>query len=172
MDSTKLTKAADNVRVLIAAMVEKAKSGHPGGSMGGADFTNVLYSKYLVYDPEDPRWFCRDRFFLDPGHMSPMLYGVLALAGKFSIDELKEFRQWGSVTSGHPELDVERGIENSSGPLGQGHVMAVGSAIAERFLVAQFGEVVSHKLQLFLLQRRQVQHRSEKQCLCRPERRK
>lgn len=150
MDSTKLTKAADNVRVLIAAMVEKAKSGHPGGSMGGADFTNVLYSKYLVYDPEDPRWFCRDRFFLDPGHMSPMLYGVLALAGKFSIDELKEFRQWGSVTSGHPELDVERGIENSSGPLGQGHVMAVGSAIAERFLVAQFGEVVSHKTYAFI----------------------
>ena len=150
MDSTKLTKAADNVRVLIAAMVEKAKSGHPGGSMGGADFTNVLYSKYLVYDPEDPRWFCRDRFFLDPGHMSPMLYGVLALAGKFSIDELKEFRQWGSVTSGHPELNVERGIENSSGPLGQGHVMAVGSAIAERFLVAQFGEVVSHKTYAFI----------------------
>ena len=118
--------------------------------MGGADFTNVLYSKYLVYDPEDPRWFCRDRFFLDPGHMSPMLYGVLALAGKFSIDELKEFRQWGSVTSGHPELDVERGIENSSGPLGQGHVMAVGSAIAERFLVAQFGEVVSHKTYAFI----------------------
>ena len=150
MDSAKLTKAADNVRVLIAAMVEKAKSGHPGGSMGGADFTNVLYSKYLVYDPEDPRWFCRDRFFLDPGHMSPMLYGVLALAGKFSIDELKEFRQWGSVTSGHPELNVERGIENSSGPLGQGHVMAVGSAIAERFLVAQFGEVVSHKTYAFI----------------------
>lgn len=150
MNSTKLTKVADNVRVLIAAMVEKAKSGHPGGSMGGADFTNVLYSKYLVYDPENPRWFCRDRFFLDPGHMSPMLYGVLALAGKFSIDELKEFRQWGSVTSGHPELDVERGIENSSGPLGQGHVMAVGSAIAERFLVAQFGEVVSHKTYAFI----------------------
>ena len=146
----RLTKAADNIRVLIAAMVEKAKSGHPGGSMGGADFTNVLYSKYLVYDPENPRWFARDRFFLDPGHMSPMLYGVLALAGKFSIDELKEFRQWGSVTSGHPELDVERGIENSSGPLGQGHVMAVGCAIAERVLVAQFGDIVAHKTYAFI----------------------
>lgn len=150
MESTKLTKAADNVRILIAAMVEKAKSGHPGGSMGGTDFTNALYSKYLVYDPERPDWFGRDRFFLDPGHMSPMLYGVLALAGKFTVDELKDFRQWGSVTTGHPELNVERGIENGSGPLGQGHVMAVGCAIAERFLVAQFGDIVSHKTYAFI----------------------
>lgn len=150
MNSTLMTKAADNVRVLIAAMVEKAKSGHPGGSMGGTDFTNVLYSTHLVYDPEKPDWIARDRFFLDPGHMSPMLYGVLALAGKYTIEELKEFRQWGSVTTGHPELDVARGVENGSGPLGQGHVMAVGCAIAERFLAAQFGEIVAHKTYAFI----------------------
>lgn len=150
MDLTLMNKAADNVRVLIAAMVEKAKSGHPGGSMGGADFTNVLYSKYLVYDPEKPNWIARDRFFLDPGHMSPMLYSVLAMTGKFSMEELQSFRQWGSVTTGHPELDVARGVENGSGPLGQGHVMAVGCAIAERFLAAQFGEIVAHKTYAFI----------------------
>lgn len=150
MDSKALTRGADNMRVLIAAMVEKAKSGHPGGAMGGADFANVLYSKFLNYDPENPLWFARDRFFLDPGHMSPMLYTVLALSGRYTIDELQQFRQWGSVTTGHPELDPERGIENGSGPLGQGHVMAVGCAIAERVLAQQFGEIVSHKTYAFI----------------------
>ena len=150
MDSILMNRAADNIRVLIAAMVEKAKSGHPGGSMGGADFANVLFSKYLNYDPEHPEWIARDRFFLDPGHMSPMLYAVLAMCGKFTLDELQQFRQWGSVTPGHPELCPERGIENGSGPLGQGHVMAVGCAIAERFLAAQFGEVVEHKTYAFI----------------------
>ena len=145
-----MNSAADNLRVLITEMVEKANSGHPGGALGAADFINVLYSKFLVYDPKDPRWFVRDRFFLDPGHMSPMLYSVLALAGKFTMEDLQNFRQWGSVTPGHPELDVERGIENSSGPLGQGHVMAVGCAIAERFLAARFGEVVAHKTYAFI----------------------
>ena len=125
-----MNHAADNIRILAASMVEKAKSGHPGGAMGGADFVNVLYAEYLQYDPENPTWEGRDRFFLDPGHMSPMLYSQLALAGKFTIDELKEFRQWGSPTPGHPEVDFTRGIENSSGPLGQGHVYAVGAAIA------------------------------------------
>ena len=143
-------KAADNIRILAASMVEKAKSGHPGGAMGGADFVNVLYSKYLVTDPTDPKWISRDRFFLDPGHMSPMLYGVLALTGKYSIDDLKQFRQWGSVTPGHPEVDPMRGVENSSGPLGQGHAMAVGAAIAERFIVARFGEVWAHKTYAFI----------------------
>lgn len=150
MDLTTMNSAADNLRVLITEMVEKANSGHPGGAMGAADFINVLYSKFLVYDPKDPRWFVRDRFFLDPGHMSPMLYAVLALAGKYSMEDLQNFRQWGSVTPGHPELDVERGVENSSGPLGQGHVMAVGCAIAERFLAARFGEVVAHKTYAFI----------------------
>jgi len=131
--------AADNIRILAASMVEKAKSGHPGGAMGGADFVNVLYSEYLQYDPENPKWEGRDRFFLDPGHMSPMLYSQLALAGKFTIDELKEFRQWGSPTPGHPEVDVMHGIENTSGPLGQGHVFAVGAAIAAKFLATRTG---------------------------------
>ena len=150
MDVNKFNKAADNLRVLEAAMVEKAKSGHPGGAMGGTDFINVLYSKYLVLDPEDFTWFARDRFFLDPGHMSTMLYAVLAMYGKYSIQDLQEFRQWGSATPGHPEVDFTRGIENSSGPLGQGHVMAVGAAIAERYIAAKFGEIVSHKTYAFI----------------------
>lgn len=150
MDLNLQRRAADNMRVLIATMVEKAKSGHPGGAMGGADFTSLLFSRYLNYDPENPTWLARDRFFLDPGHMSPMLYSVLAMTGKFTISELQQFRQWGSVTPGHPELCPERGIENASGPLGQGHVMAVGCAIAERFLAAQFGEVVAHKTYAFI----------------------
>ena len=140
MNDTKVMNlAADNIRVLAASMVEKAKSGHPGGAMGGADFIYVLYSEYLQYDPENPEWAGRDRLFLDPGHMSPMLYAQLALAGKFSVDELKEFRQWGSPTPGHPERDVKRGIENTSGPLGQGHVFAVGAAMAAKFLHARTG---------------------------------
>ncbi len=131
--------AADNIRILAASMVEKAKSGHPGGAMGGADFINVLYSEYLVHDPENPEWEGRDRFFLDPGHMSPMLYAELALTGKFTIEELQQFRQWGSPTPGHPERNVARGIENTSGPLGQGHVYAVGAAIAAKFLATRTG---------------------------------
>ncbi|MFI3240150.1 MAG: transketolase [Bacteroidales bacterium] len=145
-----LKKGADNVRILSAVMVEKAKSGHPGGAMGGADFINALYSKYIVTDPTDAKWFSRDRFFLDPGHMSAMLYSVLALTGKFKIEELQQFRQWGSATPGHPELSVDRGIENTSGPLGQGHVMAVGAAIAERFMVERFSEVWAHKTYAFI----------------------
>lgn len=149
-DIKTLNSAADNIRVLAAAMVERAKSGHPGGAMGGADFINVLYSRFLISDPDDPTWFARDRFFLDPGHMSPMLYSVLALTGRYTMDELKQFRQWGTVTPGHPELDPERGIENTSGPLGQGHAMAVGAAIAERFLVARFGDTIAHKTYAFI----------------------
>ena len=134
-----MNHAADNIRILAASMVEKAKSGHPGGAMGGADFINVLYSEFLQYDPSNPKWVGRDRFFLDPGHMAPMLYSQLALIGKFSIDELKQLRQWGSPTPGHPEVDIMRGIENTSGPLGQGHVFAVGAAIAAKFLYARTG---------------------------------
>ena len=145
-----MTRAANNIRILAAAMVENAKSGHPGGAMGGADFANVLYSSFLVHDPDDPRWFSRDRFFLDPGHMSPMLYATLFMTGKYSIDDLKAFRSWGSITPGHPELDVEHGVENTSGPLGQGHVMAVGCAIAERFVATHFSEVFAHKTYAFI----------------------
>jgi transketolase len=143
-------RAADNIRILAMSMVEKAKSGHPGGAMGGADFIHILFSEFLSFDPDNPAWINRDRFFLDPGHMSPMLYSVLTLTGHFKVEELKSFRQWGSPTPGHPELEVMRGIENTSGPLGQGHTMAVGAAIAERFLVARFGELFSHKTFAFI----------------------
>ena len=143
MNDVKLmNRAADNIRILAASMVEKAKSGHPGGAMGGADFVNVLFSEFLVYDPKNPLWEGRDRFFLDPGHMSPMLYAVLAMAGRYTIDELKDFRQWGSVTPGHPEVNFMRGVENTSGPLGQGHTYAVGAAIAAKFLAARLGAEV------------------------------
>ena len=134
-----LNRAADNIRILAASAVEKAKSGHPGGAMGGADFINVLYSEYLQYDPKNPEWVGRDRFFLDPGHMAPMLYSQLCLIGKFSLDELANLRQWGSPTTGHPEFEIARGIENTSGPLGQGHVYAIGAAIAAKFLAAHTG---------------------------------
>ncbi len=143
-------KAADNIRILSAAMVEQASSGHPGGAMGGADFIHILYSEFLNFDPRDTSWPHRDRFFLDPGHMSPMLYSVLAMYGYYSMDDLKQFRQWGSVTPGHPELDVSRGVENTSGPLGLGHSMAVGAAVAERFLAGKFGEWTAHKTYTFV----------------------
>lgn len=149
-DIKTLNRAADNIRILAASMVEKAKSGHPGGAMGGADFINILYSEFLEYDPKNPRWEGRDRFFMDPGHMSPMLYSVLALAGKYSMDDLKNFRQWGSVTPGHPELDVERGVENTSGPLGQGHAYAVGAAIAAKFLKARLGNLMNQTIYAFI----------------------
>ncbi|MFA5328286.1 MAG: transketolase [Prolixibacteraceae bacterium] len=150
MEKNLITKAADNVRILSAAMVEKAKSGHPGGAMGGADFITVLYSEFLNYDPSDMTWINRDRFFLDPGHMSPMLYSILSLNGHYSMAELSNFRQWGSPTPGHPEVEPARGVENTSGPLGQGHVMAIGAAIAERFLVERFGEWMAHKTYAFI----------------------
>ena len=137
-----MNHAADNIRILAASMVEKAKSGHPGGAMGGADFINVLFSEYMVWDPTDPTWTGRDRFFLDPGHMSSMLYSALTLQGRFTLDEIQELRQWGSPCPGHPELDVVRGIENSSGPLGQGHAMAAGAAVAEKFLEARLGSTM------------------------------
>lgn len=143
-------RAADNIRILSMAMVEKANSGHPGGAMGGADFIHILFSEFLRFDPADPAWINRDRFFLDPGHMSPMLYSVLTLTGLFTIDDLMQFRQWGSVTPGHPELDLMHGIENTSGPLGQGHTMAIGAAIAERFLAARFGRLFEHKIYTYI----------------------
>lgn len=151
MNDTKLmNRAADNIRILAASMVEKANSGHPGGAMGGADFINVLFSEFLVYDPQNPRWEGRDRFFLDPGHMSPMLYSVLALTGKYTLAELAQFRQWGSPTPGHPEVDIMRGVENTSGPLGQGHTYAVGAAIAAKFLKARFGETMDQTIYAYI----------------------
>ena len=150
-DKQLMNRAADNIRILAASMVEKANSGHPGGAMGGSDFINVLFAEYMVYDPEDPMWSGRDRFFLDPGHMSPMLYSALALQGKFTLDELQQFRQWDSPTPGHPERDVQRGIENTSGPLGQGHTFAAGAAVAEKFLEARLGHtVMQHKIYAYI----------------------
>ena len=149
-DNRLMERAADNIRILSVAMVEKAKSGHPGGAMGGADFINVLFSEYLEYDPENPRWEGRDRFFLDPGHMSPMLYSVLALSGRFSLDDLQRFRQWGSPTPGHPEVNIDRGIENTSGPLGQGHTYAVGAAIAAKFLKARLGDQMNQTIYTYI----------------------
>jgi transketolase len=138
-----MNRAADNIRILAAAAVEKAKSGHPGGAMGGADFINVLYSEFLEYDPDNAGWEGRDRFFLDPGHMAPMLYGQLCLAGKFTLEDLQNLRQWGSVTPGHPEREIERMIENTSGPLGQGHTFAVGAAIAAKWFNTRYGASIT-----------------------------
>jgi len=145
-----LNRSADNIRILAASMVEKANSGHPGGAMGGADFINVLFTEFLVYDPENPTWEGRDRFFLDPGHMSAMLYSTLCLTGRFALEDLQQFRQWGSVTPGHPERDLTRGIENTSGPLGQGHTFAVGAAIAAKFLKHRFGERMDQTIYAFI----------------------
>ena len=149
-DLKTMNRAADNIRILAASMVEKAKSGHPGGSMGGADFIHVLYSEFINYHPDKPDYLFRDRFFLDPGHMSPMLYSILALTGQMPLKELENFRQWNSLTPGHPEVDVLHGIENTSGPLGQGHAMALGAAIAERFMAARFGEWMAHKTYAYI----------------------
>jgi transketolase len=139
-------KAADNIRRLVAASVQNARSGHPGGAMGGADFIHVLYSEFLEYDPENGAWDLRDRFFLDPGHMSMMLYSILAMSGFLTMEDLKNFRKWGSHTPGHPERDLKRGIENTSGPLGLGHAMGIGAAIAEKFLEARFGSWMKHNV--------------------------
>src|SRR5687768_17323833 len=145
LDNAKLKRIADNIRILSAAMPEQAKSGHPGGPMGGADFMALLYAEFLRFDPKDMPWVNRDRFFLDAGHLSSMIYSTLSMFGHYSMDDLKNFRQWGSATPGHPEVDVHRGVENTSGPLGQGHVMGLGAAIAERFLRARFGDWMEHK---------------------------
>jgi len=145
-----IERSADNIRILSAAMVEKAKSGHPGGAMGGADYVTVLFSEFLNYDPADGKWINRDRFFLDPGHMSPMLYSILTLAGFYTLKDIENFRQWGSITPGHPEVNQSKGVENTSGPLGMGHTNAVGAAIAEKFLVTRFGEWMSHKIYAFI----------------------
>ena len=142
--------AADNVRALAISMVEKAKSGHPGGAMGGADFMHILYSEYLNFDPTEMDWPFRDRFFMDAGHLSALMYAQYYLLGKFEKEDIQNFRQWGSITPGHPELDVLRGIENTSGPLGQGHTMGVGAAIAAKFLDARFNGLFDHKIYGFI----------------------
>ncbi len=143
-------QAADNIRALAVAMVEKAKSGHPGGPMGGADFMHILYSEFFNFDPSDMTWAFRDRFFMDAGHLSTLMYAQYYLLGNYSKQDVSNFRQWGSITPGHPEVDVARGIENTSGPLGQGHTMGVGAAIAAKFLQARFGDWMNHKVYGFI----------------------
>jgi transketolase len=142
--------AADNIRALAVSMVEKANSGHPGGPMGGADFMHILYSEFLNFDPTDMAWPFRDRFFMDAGHLSTLLYAQYYLLGNYKKNDVENFRQWGSVTPGHPEVDVLRGIENTSGPLGQGHTMGIGAAIAAKFLAARFGNWMNHKIYGFI----------------------
>ena len=143
-------QSADNIRALAVAMVEKANSGHPGGPMGGADFMHILYSEFFNYDPSDMTWHFRDRFFMDAGHLSTLMYAQYYLLGNYAKDDLANFRQWGSITPGHPEVDVIRGVENTSGPLGQGHTMGVGAAIAAKFLQARFGDWMNHKIYGFI----------------------
>ncbi|HMR15873.1 MAG TPA: transketolase [Mariniflexile sp.] len=143
-------QAADNIRALAVAMVEKANSGHPGGPMGGADFMHILYSEFFNYDPSDMTWPFRDRFFMDAGHLSTLMYAQYYLLGNYAKDDVANFRQWGSITPGHPEVDVKRGVENTSGPLGQGHTMGVGAAIAAKFLQAKFGDWMNHKIYGFI----------------------
>jgi len=150
MSKSSTLLAADNLRIIAASMVEKAKSGHPGGAMGGADFMTILYSEYLVYDPDDMNWAFRDRFYLDPGHMSAMLYSQMGFLGTYSTEDLQNFRQWGSPTPGHPEIDIERGIENTSGPLGLGHAFGAGSAVTERFIRARYGDWTEHMTYIYI----------------------
>src|SRR5690348_6396641 len=143
-----LREMANAIRALSMDAVEKAKSGHPGMPMGMADVATVLFTKFLKFDPRDPAWSDRDRFVLSAGHGSMLLYGLLHLTGyaEMTLDELKRFRQLGSRTAGHPEYGHAKGIETTTGPLGQGIANAVGMAIAERLLAAQFGtDLVDHR---------------------------
>jgi transketolase len=139
--------AVNTIKGLAMDAVQKANSGHPGMPMGMADLGVVLWSKFLVVDPDDPTWIDRDRFVLSNGHGSTLLYSLLHLAGfPLSLDDLKSFRQWGSVTPGHPERELKLGIEMTTGPLGQGFGTAVGLAIAEEHLRARFGEaLINHR---------------------------
>jgi transketolase len=141
-------RMANAIRALAMDAVEQAKSGHPGLPMGAADVATVLFTQFLKFDPTDPKWPDRDRFVLSAGHGSMLLYALLYLTGYASvtIDEIKRFRQLGSKTPGHPENFITAGVETTTGPLGQGLGNAVGMAIAERHLAAEFGAgVVDHK---------------------------
>ena len=141
------TDMANAIRALAMDAVEQAKSGHPGLPMGAADVATVLFTQFLKFDPADPAWPDRDRFVLSAGHGSMLLYALLYLTGYagVTIDEIKRFRQLGSKTPGHPEHGHTPGVETTTGPLGQGLGNAVGMAIAERHLAAEFGGIVDHK---------------------------
>ena len=141
------SRMANAIRALAMDGVEKAKSGHPGLPMGAADIATVLFTQFLKFDAADPRWPDRDRFILSAGHGSMLLYALLFLTGNpdMTLDQLKNFRQLGSKTPGHPENFITSGIETTTGPLGQGVASSVGTALAERLLAAEFGEdLVDH----------------------------
>src|SRR5580692_5404059 len=140
-------RMANAIRALAMDAVEQANSGHPGLPMGAADVGTVLFTRFLKFDPADPAWPDRDRFVLSAGHGSMLLYSLFYLLGypKMTIDEIKRFRQMGSLTPGHPEHGHTPGVETTTGPLGQGIANAVGMAIAERHLAAVFGgDIVDH----------------------------
>ncbi|NNC76246.1 MAG: transketolase, partial [Acidimicrobiia bacterium] len=144
--------AVDTIKTLSIDAVQKANSGHPGMPMGMADIAAVLWSRFLIVDPDNPTWADRDRFVLSNGHGSMLLYSLLHLSGfPLTIADLRDFRQLGSVTAGHPEYDPELGIEMTTGPLGQGFATGVGMAVAEAHLRAMLGaDLVDHRIYGFV----------------------
>src|SRR3984957_19841686 len=140
-DRAQHDRMANAIRALAMDAVEAANSGHPGLPMGAADVATVLFTRFLKFDPADTAWSDRDRFVLSAGHGSMLIYALLYLLGyeRMTIDQIKRFRQLGSITAGHPEYGHTPGIETTTGPLGQGLANAVGMAIAERHLAAEFG---------------------------------
>ena len=147
MNRAEHDRMANAIRALAMDAVEQAKSGHPGLPMGAADIATVLFTQAMKFDPADPAWPDRDRFILSAGHGSMLVYASLYLLGyeAVTLDQLKQFRQLGSLTPGHPENFITPGVETTTGPLGQGIANAVGMAMAERHLAAEFGgDVVNH----------------------------
>ena len=144
--ASKHTEMANAIRFLSMDAVQKAKSGHPGMPMGMADVATVLFSKFLKFDPAKPNWPDRDRFVLSAGHGSMLLYSLLHLTGykDMTMAQIKNFRQLGSITAGHPEYGHATGVETTTGPLGQGLAMAVGMALAEKMLQTRFKDIVDH----------------------------
>jgi len=152
MEITTEQRATDALRILSIDAIQRANSGHPGMPMGMADIANVLWGKFLVVDPEDPTWIDRDRFVLSNGHGSMLLYSLLHFSGfPITMDDIKSFRRFGSVTAGHPEHDPSLGIEMTTGPLGQGFATGIGMAIAEAHLRSQIGpDLIDHRIYGFV----------------------
>ena len=147
MSEVSHAEMANAIRALAMDAVERAKSGHPGLPLGAADVATVLFTRTLKYNAADPSWPDRDRFVLSAGHGSMLLYALLHLSGEKSmtLDEIRNFRQLGSKTPGHPEFGHTAGVEVTTGPLGQGLATSVGMALAERMLAVEFGDVVDHR---------------------------
>jgi len=133
--------AINTIRCLSIDAIQEANSGHPGLPMGCAPITYTLYKNYMNHNPQNPKWLNRDRFILSAGHGSMLLYSILHLSGyDISLDDLKNFRQWESITPGHPEFGLTAGVETTTGPLGQGFANAIGMAIAQEYLAAMFNK--------------------------------